>query len=124
MGEVGGNIPCDLHLNRRLKGIFTNLGSNIDPKSIVGAGQTVATVHRVCQVFDSEIIIGKLNHTRHPYPSFHKDLNLVVLNVLHEESVFTPLGERCHNTFKSKFKNGLLQGYDTGEMIKKVKEKY
>ena len=56
-GEVGGNIPCDLHLehlNRRLKGILRNVGSNIDPKSIVRAGQTVATVHRVCQVFESE----------------------------------------------------------------------
>ena len=46
-----------------------------------------------------------------------------MLKVLHEESVFTPLGERCHNTFKSKQgKNGLLQGYDKGKMIKKIKE--
>ena len=53
-GQVGANIPCDLHLehlNRRLKGILRNLGSNITSKSIVKAGQTVATVHRVCQVF-------------------------------------------------------------------------
>jgi L1 cell adhesion molecule like protein len=122
-GEVGGNIPCDLHiehLNRRLKGILRNLGSNINPKSIVRAGQTVGTVHRVCQVFEYETI-GKLNNTHHPHPSFRKDLNLV-LKVLHEESVFTPLKERCHNTFKSKLKNGLFQGCDRGKMIKKIQD--
>lgn len=119
-GEVGGNIPCDLHLehlNRRLKGILKKLGSNINPKSILRAGQTVATVHRVCQVFESETV-GKLNQTHHPCPSFCKDLNLV-LKVLHEESVFTPLKERCHNTF-NKLKYGLFEGCDKGKMIKKI----
>ena len=94
-GEVRSNIPCDLHLehlNRRLKGI---LGSNIDPKCIVRAGQIVPTVHKVCQVFESETS-GKLNHTRHPYPSFCKDLN-IVLKVFHKVSLGYEKDVTIHN---------------------------
>ena len=119
-GQRGANIPCDLHLehlNRRLKGILRNLGSNINPKSIIKAGQMVATVYRVCRTFESTTT-GKLNQTHHPYPSFCKDLNLV-LDVLHKELVFTPLKERCHKTF-NKLKYGLFEGCEKGKMIKKV----
>ena len=49
-GKVGGNIPCDLHmehLNRRLKFILSNMGLNINPNSIIRAGKSVGPVHQV-----------------------------------------------------------------------------
>ena len=57
IGLVGCNIPCDLHmehLNRRLKTILRALGANITPATVVKAGQALATVHKVCQVFEAE----------------------------------------------------------------------
>ena len=118
-GKVGGNIPCDLHLehlNRTLKSILSTRGSNINATSIIRAGQTVSAVHRICQVFEKQTL-GKKNKTSHPYPSFEKDLKLV-LSVLKDENVFVPLARRCHASIK--LKCGVIQECDTEKLLKKV----
>ena len=116
MGKRGENIPCDLHLehlNRTLKGIIKTRGSNkVNPTSIIRAGRTVSVVHRICQVFQKETI-GEKKATRHPYPSFLKDLKLV-LSVLKDEKIFMPIAQRCHPR-----KRGLFQECTT-ENLKKV----
>ena len=56
IGLIGCNIPCNLHMEHlnRLKTILRALGTNITPATVVKAGQALATVHKVCQVFEAE----------------------------------------------------------------------
>ena len=118
-GKQGGNIPCDLHLehlNRTLQGILSTRGSNLTPSSIVRAGRTVSAVHRVCRVFEKETL-GKTTETRHAYPSFEKDLKLV-LTVLKDENVFVPVAQRKHASMK--LKRGIFQEYNDAKLLKKV----
>ncbi len=56
-GRKGCNMPCDLHmehLNRRLKGMIHNMGSNIHPSCIASAAKALGVVHNVCSVFEQE----------------------------------------------------------------------
>ena len=57
-GYAGANIPCDLHMehsNRRLKTVIRSMGANVKPATIVKAGKVIASVHRVCKVFEEEM---------------------------------------------------------------------
>ena len=68
-GRHGCNIPCDLHmehLNHRLKNIIRNMGSNIQPPSLVRAAKSVGVVHNVCSLFEEEMR-GHKEPDRHPY---------------------------------------------------------
>ena len=50
-GLPGCNVPCDLHLehlNRCLKDMIRGLHSNVTPKALVCASQSVGIVHQVC----------------------------------------------------------------------------
>ena len=56
-GQQRCNIPCDLHLehlNRRLKGILCNLGSNNINDTIRREAKTVIIVSKVCRQFERE----------------------------------------------------------------------
>ena len=47
----GCNVPCDLHLehlNCRLRRIIKGLRSNVTPKALCHAAQSVGIVHEVC----------------------------------------------------------------------------
>ena len=114
-GRKGRNIPADLHmehLNRRLKTILRHKGSNIQPSSIERAAKSIGTVHRVCQTFEDQI---KNRSDRHPYPSFQKDLNLI-LEVLKEIDIFSIKPNRVHATFP--MHQVLLENFD----VKKFKQ--
>ena len=87
-GRTGCNIPCDLHmehLNRRLKEMIKNLGSNIQPNTIKRAGESLDLIHHICSVFKEETKMIKKDTNSHKTPSFVKDLNQI-LNVLEEAS--------------------------------------
>jgi len=73
-GRVGKNIPVDLHmehLNRRLKIMIRNLGSNISPSTVTRASKALAVVDIVRLQFlkddSNERVQNKDHHTR---PSF------------------------------------------------------
>ena len=86
-GYAGANIPCDLHmehLNRRLKSVIRNMGVNVKPATIVKAGKAIASVHRVCQVFEEQTTAHS-HSDWHPFPAFGSH---TVLNLLNEEKVF------------------------------------
>lgn len=113
-GRKGCNIPADLHmehLNRRLKTILRHKGSNIQPSSVERAAKSIGTVHRVCQAFEDQI---KNRNDRHPYPSFEKDLN-IILEVLKEIDIFSIKPNRIHATFP--MHQVLLENFD----VKKFK---
>lgn len=96
-GYAGCNIPMDLHLNRRLKSILSNLGANISPKSIVKASKSLRVVHKVCETFEMATT-NQSKSDKHPYPNFDKDLKKV-LGVLEEMEVFVPMEKREHSCF-------------------------
>lgn len=93
-GETGCNIPCDLymeHLNRRIKTIIRNLGSNVSDKSITRAGKSLGALQHVCETFEKETVGTSSTADYHPYPAFTKDLQKVV-KTLEEVNVFVPQG--------------------------------
>ena len=87
-GYTGTNIPCDLymeHLNRQLKSIIQGMGGNVTPARIQKAAKSIAVVCRVCEAFEIETV-GHRHSDRHPYPTFEKDL-AVIVKILEEEKV-------------------------------------
>ncbi len=119
-GRPGCNMPCDLymeHLNRRIKTILRNMGSNINPNSIVRAGKSIGTIHQVSLVFEEETTNASRTD-RHPVPKFGKDFTRV-LQLLEDERVMVPLGTRHHPSFT--FKRGLLQKLSRRGLVKKIK---
>ena len=80
VGRVGHNIPCDLHmehLNRRLKFMMENLGSNIKPQCVQTVGQTLGVISKLCSHFEDEADATK-NKSYHTFPTFKKDLAMIV----------------------------------------------
>ena len=120
-GRIGCNIPCDLHmehLNRRLKTVLRNLGSNVNPTSISRAGKSLEVVHHVCEIFEEETS-GISTTEYHPYPDFEKDLEKV-LQALEEVKVFVPQTNRYHPTFPQ-LKQVLFEKLSHKDLVKKVK---
>ena len=120
-GRQGCNIPCDLHmehLNRRLKSIIRNMGSNIQPPSLVRAAKSVGVVHNVCSLFEEEMR-GQKEPSRHAIPSAFKDMKLMV-DQLKECQVFNSHPNRSHPSFH--FKHGLLQHYNEEKLLQWLAE--
>ena len=98
-GVAGGNIPGDLHnehLNRRLKNIIAGQGSNVNPDSVVRAGNTVMCIQP----------LTKVRSNKHTIPELGKDFD-DIMKVLVEEVVFVPTSNRQHRSFT--FKCGMLE---------------
>jgi len=107
------------HLNRRIKTIIRNLGSNVSDKSITRAGKSLGALQHVCETFEKETVGTSSTADYHPYPAFTKDLQKVV-KTLEEVNVFVPQGVRWHPTFPS-LKQVLLQKFTQKELVAKVK---
>jgi len=92
-GRQGKNIPCDLHiehLNKRLKGMLRNLGSNVKESTIVHAAKSIGIVHHICQLFEEETSHHK-QAKKYGVPSSSQDLlklttELAALNIFNEQS--------------------------------------
>ena len=115
-GRVGCNIPCDLfmeHLNRRLKTVIRNMGSNIQPSSLTKAAKAIGIVNNICSVFENEVR-GKESAQHHPIPSYRKDLQTVI-TILAEENVLQNQGRRSYSSFK--FKCGILDDFDEEKLM-------
>ena len=89
-GVIGPNIPCELymeHLNRCLKTMLHNIGSNISPEAIRKAGMAIAPVQHICNTFKHQTV-PYLHSNRH----FGKDFDKVLGTLVTE--VFVPIRER------------------------------
>ena len=56
-GGMGNNIPCDLYneyINRLVKYIIQNMGSNLTEASLQRAARSVSSLHSICQTFDKQ----------------------------------------------------------------------
>lgn len=117
-GRQGYNISIDLHLehlNRRLKSILRNMGSNTFKASVQMAAETVDVVNHVCDNFEDQISECKEISNKHASPSFQKDHKLI-LSVLQEQQVFISKKGRQHASFK--FTSGLLQQLNYSGLVK------
>jgi len=121
-GYRGCNVPCDLHLehlNRRLKGMIRGLHSNVTPKALSRAAQSVGIVHQVCDNITSVTGVYK-ESGRHTRPAFNKECGEMVKQ-LEESQVFTSLGRQpaSYRNIKS-----VLQQFKTEEIKEWIIDKY
>lgn len=119
IGGFGGcNIPTDLHmehLNRRLKGMLRQSGSNvINPNTVVRASKSVGFVHQVCTALESECSV-KSPYGQHKKLSIVKEVKLVA-DCLQQNEVFIMKDDRRrHRSFSNK-KRRLIPSLKTEEI--------
>ena len=121
-GYRGCNVSCDLHLehlNHRLKGMIRGLHSNVTPKALRRAAQSVGIVHQVCGNITSQTGLYQ-ESGRHTRPAFHKECAKMV-EQLQERRVFASLGRKpaAYKHIKS-----VLQQYSKKEIKAWIIEKY
>ena len=126
-GFRGCNVPCDLHLehlNRRLKGMIQGLHSNVTPKALGRAAQSVGIVHQVCDNLSTETNLLK-ETGRHVRASFNKECTQMVKQ-LEEQKVFMDMGRKptvykhiksiLQQYTKQEIKDWIIQKYGTYQM--------
>ena len=130
-GRIGRNISCDLHLehlNRRLKGLITGIGSNasksasdsIYPNNAVNrAARSIGVLHDICCTFEEQNAVTP-ESDKHIPPSFTKDVKSI-LEVLQEQKVFEQQTHRKHASF-SNF-NTILQQCPSSHLKPWIKDK-
>ena len=64
----GKNIPCDLHnehVNKLLKGIIANMGSNLTEDTLQHVARSVSTISAICKTFDqwAGVPVGTTAHS-------------------------------------------------------------
>ena len=100
-GRAGKNIPVDLHmehLNRQLKDMIHNLGSNITPESVQRISKALGAVSDICSNFEETTKISAVSNF-HSRPSLEKDL-VQLQEQLEKELVFEVKQYREHQGFK------------------------
>lgn len=96
-GRPGCNLPCDLHLehlNRRLKGVISNMESNIKPSSITRAARALGIVDEICRSFRDSLSVDDVSDIHHK-PLFAKDLKMLT-DILRDKRVFDVIPGRRH----------------------------
>ena len=117
-GGPGRNIPCDLHnehMNKLIKDIIGNMGSNLTETSLQYAVRSVSTLETICKKFDreSQVLYGTSAHFTRP-----DDVDVrKVVSVLLSEKILVPSDGRKHRSFPEIHFNPLHK-WD----IKKTKE--
>ena len=125
-GGAGNNIPCDFfneHMNKLLKYIIQNMGSNLTESALQRAARSVTTLKRVSENFDGQSGVP-CRTTAHSTRCDKGDVRKVVKTVLNNK-LLVELGGRDHKCFRD-MKINPLHKWDvkkTDDWIKaKVKE--
>lgn len=98
-GGMGRNIPCDLHnehMNKMLKEVIANMGSNLTEVALHRAAQSVSAIKAICQRFDkiSGVPFGTQAHSMR---SDEKDVARVMMTVLKQKLFATSQGRKHHS---------------------------
>ena len=99
-GGLGNNIPCDLHnehVNKLIKTIIQNMGSNLTENSLQRAVRCVSPLYAICKQFDRVTGVPIIT-SAHSTKSLEGGLSLVVAQVLRWDLI-TQMGNREHNAF-------------------------
>ena len=97
-GGMGKNIPCDLHnehVNKLLKGIIANMGSNLTEDALQRAARSISTISAICKSFDqwAGVPVGT---TAHSTRSDKQDIAKVTAAVLKNDLLSISAGRKHH----------------------------
>ena len=101
-GGAGNKIPCDLfneHINKQLKCIISNMGSNLTESALQRAARSVTSLHRICETFDIQSGVP-CRTTAHGTRPDKIDVKKVVSIVLRNK-LLVEVGNREHRSFRS-----------------------
>ena len=122
-GGLGMNIPCNLyneHVNKLVKLIIQNMGSNLTEKSLQRAVRCVSPLYAICKRFDAETNVPTIT-SAHSTKSDLQDIGKVVSLVL-QRSLVMQMGSRNHQSFPS-LKLDPLAKWDRKKTETWIKEK-
>lgn len=122
VGRRGHNVPCDLHmehLNRRLKFMMANLGSNISkPQCVEKIGKCLGVVAEICTRFEQEAEIHD-NKDFHTFPAFIKDLTTILEQLITDDV----LDDRNARILTSYNKSPIVQSINLKNLTSWIGEK-
>ena len=122
-GRMGANLPCDLHnehVNKLIKEILSNMGSNLTEEALQRAARSVTALQTICQSFDTQsgVPIGTSSHfTR----SDAEDVAKVAL-VVRERKLLYPISGRNHSSFPN-FSLDPLKSWNRDKTHKWIEQK-
>ena len=122
-GGAGNNIPCDLfneHVNKLLKHIIRNMGSNLTESALQRAARSVTTLHQICETFDVQSGVP-CTMTAHSTRSDKDDVKKVV-NTVVKNKLLVEMGGREHRSFRG-MKLNPLHKWDVKKTEKWIEEK-
>lgn len=98
-GGLGNNIPCDLHnehVNRLVKRIIQNMGSNLTENSIQRAVRCVSPLYTICKQFDQQTGVPTIT-SAHKSKSEDGDIAIVIAQVLRRDLLARTSGRKHHS---------------------------
>ena len=107
-GGAGNNLPCDLfneHINKLLKYIIKNMGSNLTESALQRAARSVTTLQKISETFDGQSGVP-CTTTAHSTRPDRDDVKKVVSIVL-KNKLLVEMGQRDHRCFKGMKFNSL-----------------
>ena len=123
-GGMGRNIPCDLyneHINKLIKIIIQNMGSNLTEASLQRAVRCVSPLNLINSNFDKESDVPVIT-SAHSTRSDLIDINKVVAVVL-KRKLLSQVPEREHHSFRGMPLNPLHNYWDRKKTKTWVKAK-
>ena len=123
-GGMGRNIPCDLyneHVNKLLKEIIVNMGSNLTKEALQRSARSVSTLQAVCLRFDqvSGVPVGTSAHSTY---SDKKDVEKVISTVIENDLLSVSTMRRAHVTY-SRIHFNPLNNWDKGKTKQWIEQK-
>ena len=109
-GGLGNNIPCDLyneHVNKLVKIIIQNMGSNLTEESLQRAVRCVSPLHAIEKNFDAATLVPVVT-SAHSTKSDAEDIRLVVTLVL-QQNLLKKMAPRHHQSFPNMKLNPLCR---------------
>ena len=99
-GGLGNNIPCDLyneHINKLVKAIIVNMGSNLTEVSLQRAVRCISLLDATCKNYDAVTNIP-VTTSAHSSKSDAGDISMVVSLVL-QQNLLKKMAPRHHQSF-------------------------
>ena len=122
-GRSGKNIPCDLfneHINKMIKTIIMNMGSNLTEDSLQKAARSVSTLNSISERFDKETNVPHTTSAHSTRPDI-SDIKKTVAIVL-QHSLIKQVASRTHKSFP-KLPLNPLHEWDITKTKSWIKEK-
>ena len=122
-GGIGRNIPCDLfneHMNKLIKNIIINMGSNLTEDSLQRAARSVSSLSLISERFDEESNVPCIT-SAHSTQSDTSDIKKV-FRIVSQHRLITPVKSRKHRSFPNLQLNPLHK-WDMKKTKSWIKEK-